>query len=115
MRIAKSLCCLLFALIVATGGAARASQGAADPVRAHGTAVIKTQMYETMVIVRTVDGDGPADHVFHVWSKPALQVDGGWRNVGVEFNGTSLALIFPETRSVITFTVGGASAPAILI
>lgn len=114
MRIAKPVYCLLFALVAVAGGAVQASQNAADPVRAHGSVVIKRQLYETMVIVRTVDGDGPADHVFHVWSKPALQVDGGWRNVGVELNGTSLALTFPESRTVMTFTVGGASSPATL-
>lgn len=110
MRVAKTLVFVYVALLTAYAGAAQASPNAADPIRAHGTVVIKTQQFETMIVVRTADDDGPADHVFHLWSRPALQLDGGWRNVGVEYTSLALALTFPESRKVLTFTVGGASA-----
>lgn len=113
MRTGWMLCFLFVALTAAAEVPQTSTANAADPVTVHGTVVIKTQKYETLVIVRTSDGDGAANHVFHFWSKPALQVDGGWRNVVVEYAGTSLALIFPERQEVVTFTVSGAAPPAV--
>jgi hypothetical protein len=107
---------ILGLLFLACTAAADMSQlpgaNASDPVTVHGKVVIKSKQYETMVIVRSGEGDGAADHVFHFWSKPALPVDGGWSNVIVEYTGTSLALIFPERQEVTTFTVAGATPPA---
>jgi hypothetical protein len=83
---------------------------AAAPVHTHGTVVIKTLQFETMVIVRSGDGNGEGNDVFHMWSKPALQVDGGYRDVGVDYSGTSLSLLFIDAKKALTFTVAGASA-----
>lgn len=109
MLLTKRAFYVSFAVIAGATAWAQAAPGAADPVHARGTAAIRSNQYETMVTVRTADGDGPADHVFHLWSRPALPLDGGWRNVQIEYSGTALVLTFPETKRVIAFTVAGAA------
>jgi hypothetical protein len=98
---------ILSAAILLAAGVALAGYDATGAVRVHGSVIVKTKQYETMVIVRSGDDNGGADHVFHMWAKPALAVDGSYAGAEVEFSGSSLILIVPAKRSVITFTVAG--------
>jgi hypothetical protein len=115
MRSAETLSYMVGALMTCVLTSVPAAPDATCPVQERGTVVIKTQQYETMVTVRTAAGDGPADHVFHLWSRPAPPVDGGWRNVHIEYSGSALVLTFPETQKVIAFTVAGATAPPLRV
>jgi hypothetical protein len=91
---------------------------AADPgdaIRLHGTVVIRTQQYETIIAVRRGDSDGPVEHAFRVWSKPAAAIDGAWRGVDVEYSGTALVVTFPTEQRLITLTVAGTETPRVPI
>jgi len=95
---------VLVVLLIAAGALAYDS---VSPFRAHGSVVIKTKQYETMIVVRTGNDSGPADHVFHLWSKPALAVDGAYAGAEVDFAGSSLIFTIPGGKRVLLFTVAG--------
>jgi len=89
---------------------ANVTAAASDPsraVRVHGSVILRTKQFETMVVVRSGDDNGPADHVFHMWAKPAVTLDGSYGGADVEFTGASLILTIPTKKTVVTFTVGG--------
>ena len=85
---------------------------AGDALRVHGTLIVESSKYTTKLILRCADDSGPADHVFRAWAKPGLTINGSYRGADVEYYGTSLVVILPTDRSVVTFAIGDSSAPA---
>jgi len=97
-----------FVALLLVASAAAAANDASNALRIHsGSVIIKTKQYETMVIVRAGDDNGGAEHLFHMWAKPALSVDGSYCGAEIEFTGPSLILTFPTKKTMLTFTVGG--------
>jgi hypothetical protein len=101
-------------LLIAVSATAFASNPG-DPVRLHGAVVIRTQQYETIIAVRGGDSEGPVEHAFRVWAKPAVATDGAWRGAEVEYNGTGLVVTLPAEQRVVTLTVAGNAPPRIPI
>jgi len=98
---------LLVVSALLTVNAAPAVYDAAKPMHAHGSVIIKTRQYETMVSVRTGNDDGRTAHVFRMWAKPALVVDGSYDGAEVEYSGSSLIVTVPSSKTVLRFTVAG--------
>ena len=98
----------VFATLFLVANVAAAANDASTAVHtSSGSVVIKTKQYETMVIARSGDDNGGAEHVFHMWAKPALTVDGSYAGAEIEFTGSSLILTIPAKKTMLTFTVGG--------
>jgi len=96
------------AMLLLTANVQAGANDASSAVRIHsGSVIVKTKQYETMVIVRAGDGNGGAEHVFHMWAKPALGLDGAYGGAEIEYTGSSLILTIPTKQCMLTFTVGG--------
>jgi hypothetical protein len=93
---------VIFALFAVAATAAPKS--ASDLVKVHGSVVLKSLQHETVVIVRSGDTDGVADHVFHLWFEKPSNLSGTYRGADVEFLGASLVLTIPSQQTVLTFT-----------
>jgi hypothetical protein len=106
----------VFMLFVLAASLNAAPPNAVAPLRIHGgTVVIKSKQHATIFLVRNGDGNGPAEHLFQVWSNPGLSIDTTYRGADVEYTGTSLAIVVPASQTAFTFTVSGSKPPAIPI
>lgn len=102
-------------LLASVAFAAPQFPSASESIHVHGTLVIKTNQYETMFVFRSGEGNGPADHVMHVWAKPALQIDGGYTGADIDYLGSSLIVTLPSHQAVYTITVEGNTPPVAVV
>ncbi len=93
-----------FVLLFLGFAAGAAPKNAGDPVRIHGTVVLKSLQHETVAIVRSGDGEGAADHAFHIWSEHPVNLNGMYRVADVEYTGPSLIITLASEQTVLTFT-----------
>jgi hypothetical protein len=95
-------------LLLITAALNAAPPNAVAPVRVHGgTVVVKSQQHATIFLVRNGDVEGPAEHLFQVWSNPGLQLNATYRGADVEYSGSSLVVVVPSEKTVTTFNVAG--------
>lgn len=102
-------------LLASVSFAAPQFPNASESIHVHGMLVIQTNQFETRFVFRTAEGSGPADHVLHVWAKPALQLDGGYNGADLDYLGSSLVVTIPSRQAVYTLTVDGNAAPVAIV
>jgi hypothetical protein len=100
----RRLSLTLLAVALFACSAIAGPKSASDPARIHGSVVLKSLQHETVIVVRSGDTDGVADHVFHIWFESPSNLSGTYRGADVEFIGASLVLTIPSQQTVLTFT-----------
>jgi len=111
-----SRCASAVSLLFIAASLNAAQPNAAASLRVHGgTVVVESKQHATIFLVRNGDGDGPAEHLFQVWSNPGLALSTTYRGADVEYSGTSLTIVVPSGKMAIAFNVAGNRLPAIPI